>query len=188
MPVSESTQPEIKHAVYEADPDHSTVSFGARHFGVGSFRGTFSEASSTLTVDDDGPRIEGRAAVESMSIRNPPKFREQMLGPDFFDAASHPAIEFRSSRLDLESDGTAVLVGEMVIKGIAKPLQATGTWRGPVEDPYGLQRLALDLDAVVDRRDWDMSWQALLPKGGEQAVGWKIRLDARLELIEKGAE
>ena len=50
MPVSESTQPEIKHAIYEADPDHSTVTFGARHFGVGSFRGTFSEVSSTLTV------------------------------------------------------------------------------------------------------------------------------------------
>jgi polyisoprenoid-binding protein YceI len=188
MPVSETTQPDLKNARYEADPDHSTVTFSARHFGVGAFRGTFSEVSSALTIDEDGARIEGRAAVESMSIRRPDKFREQMLGPDFFDAENHPEIEFRSSRLDLEADGTAVLEGELSIRGIAKPLRATGTWRGPVEDPYGLQRVAIDLDAVVDRRDWNMDWQALLPKGGEQAVGWKIHLDARLELIEKSED
>jgi polyisoprenoid-binding protein YceI len=187
MPVSESSETEIKHGTYEADPDHSTVSFGARHFGVGAFRGTFGDVGATLTVDDDGPRVEGRAAVESISIRSPEKFREQILSDDFFGAAEHPEIQFRSSRLDLEADGTAVLVGELVIKGLAKPLTATGSWRGPIEDPTGAHRLALDVDAVVDRRDWGMDWQMNLPAGGEQAVGYKIKLDARLELIEQGA-
>jgi polyisoprenoid-binding protein YceI len=184
MAVSESTQASIKHATYEADPDHSSVAFSARHFGVGTFRGTFSDVAATLVVDDGGPRIEGRAAVESISIRTPEKFREQILAPDFFDAASHPEIRFRSTRLDLDPDGSALLQGELEIKGVAKPLVASGAWRGPIEDPYGLHRLAIDVDAVIDRRDWDMTWQMLLPKGGEQAVGWKVGLEARLELIE----
>jgi hypothetical protein len=43
--------------------------------------------------------------------------------------------------------------------------------------------MALDLNAVVDRRDWDMSWQAPLPKGGD-ALGWDVTLEAQLELVE----
>jgi polyisoprenoid-binding protein YceI len=187
MTTTETVATAIRQGEYRSDPDHSTVTFSTRHFGIGTFRGTFGDTQVTLTVDNEGQSIAGTAKVESMSIRTPDKFREQMLSADFFDAESHPVIEFRSSSLDLDADGTAVLDGELVIKGIAKPLRATGTWRGPIEDPYGKHRLALDVDALVDRRDWDMSWQALLPKGGEQAVGWKIALEARLELIEETA-
>ena len=80
-------------------------------------------------------------------------------------------------RLDLKLDG------ELVIKGIAKPLSATGTWQEPLEDPYGGLRTALVLQAVVDRRDWDITWQAPLPKGGD-ALGWDVTLDVRLELVK----
>jgi polyisoprenoid-binding protein YceI len=90
---------------------------------------------------------------------------------------------FESSRLALEDDGTVELEGELVIKGIARPLHATGTWREPVEDLAGGVRMALDLNAVVDRRDWDMSWQAPLPKGGD-ALGWDVTLEAQLELVK----
>lgn len=175
---------EIPAGLYLADPDHSTFSAGARHFGVGSFRTTFTEFTAALTVDDDGPRLEGRAQAESIAIRNPPKFREQMLSDDFFGAADHPEVVFTSSRLELGAEGRVELEGELSIRGITKPLTATGRWSGPIEDPYGLRRIGLDLEAVIDRRDWGMHFQALLPKGGEQALGWEIAIDARLELIE----
>jgi hypothetical protein len=43
-------------------------------------------------------------------------------------------------------------------------------------------RTALDLQAVVDRRDWDISWQAPLPEG-EDALGWDVTLEIHLELV-----
>jgi polyisoprenoid-binding protein YceI len=186
MTTQDTTTPvQLPIGTYRADSDHSTFSAGARHFGVGSFRTTFADFAATLVVDDGGPRLEGRAQVESIDIHNPPKFREQMLSEDFFHAAEHPEVSFTSSRLELSADGTLELEGELVIRGIASPLRGTGQWRGPVEDPYGLKRIGLDLEAVIDRRDWGMAWQAHLPKGGEEAVGFEITVDARLELIEE---
>jgi polyisoprenoid-binding protein YceI len=179
-----TTATAIAHGTYSADPIHSSIQAGVRHMGVGSFRTTFSDVAARLTFDDDGPRIEGRAQVRSISIHNPPEFREHVLnGSDFFDAAKHPEIVFTSSRLDLKDDGTVELDGELVIKGIAKPITATGTWREPIEDPYGGVRTALDLQVVVDRRDWGISWQAPLPKGGD-ALGWDVTLEAHLELVK----
>ncbi|MDQ3678808.1 MAG: YceI family protein [Actinomycetota bacterium] len=179
-----TTATRIAEGTYRTDPIHSSFQAGARHMGVGSFRTTFSDVDARLTADADGVGIEGRAQVESISIHNPPEFREHVVnGADFFDAANHPEIVFASSRLELNDDGTVELDGELVIKGIAQPLTATGTWREPIEDPYGGVRTALDLQAVVDRRDFDITWQAALPKGGD-ALGWDVTLDAHLELVK----
>jgi polyisoprenoid-binding protein YceI len=179
-----TTATRIADGTYTADPVHSSFQAGVRHMGVGSFRTTFSEIDARLTSAADGPRLTGRVQVASIAIHNPPEFREHVLnGADFFDAANHPEIEFRSTRLDLGEDGSVELDGELVIKGIAKPLRATGTWREPIEDPYGGIRTALDLQAVVDRRDWDITWQAPLPRGGD-ALGWDVTLEAHLELVK----
>jgi polyisoprenoid-binding protein YceI len=179
-----TTATRIAEGTYQTDPIHSSVQAGVRHMGVGSFRTTFSDVDARLTADADGVRLEGRAQVESISIHNPPEFREHVVnGADFFDATNHPEIVFSSGRLELNPDGTVELDGELVIKGIARPLSATGTWREPVEDPYGGVRMALELQAVVDRRDFGITWQAALPKGGD-ALGWDVTLDAHLELIK----
>ena len=179
-----TTATSIADGTYSADPVHSSVQAGARHMGVGSFRTTFSDVEARLTSDQDTIRLEGRVQVQSISIHNPPDFREHVVnGADFFDATHHPEILFSSSRLALDADGTLELEGELVIKGIAKPLRATGSWREPVEDPYGGLRTAVDLQAVVDRRDWEITWQAPLPKGGD-ALGWDVTLDVHLELVK----
>lgn len=179
-----TTTMSIAAGTYNADPVHSSVQSGALHMGVGAFRTSFADVAARLTAGDDGLRLEGRAQVSSISIHNPPEFREHVVnGADFFDASNHPEIVFESSSIDLKADGAVELDGELVIKGIAKPLTATGTWHAPVEDPYGGMRTALELRAIIDRRDWDIMWQAPLP-GGSDALGWDVTLDVQLELVK----
>jgi polyisoprenoid-binding protein YceI len=178
----------ITHGTYTADPIHCSFQAGVRHMGVGSFRASFSDVDARLTCDEDGSRLEGRAQVSSISISNPPEFREHVVnGEEFFDAANHPEISFASSRLDVGAGSAVELDGELVIKGIAKPLSATGTWVEPVEDPFGNLRAALDLEAVIDRRDWGLTWQAPLPNGGD-ALGWDVKLEINIEFIKDEGE
>jgi polyisoprenoid-binding protein YceI len=106
-------------------------------------------------------------------------------GEEFFDGGNHPEIVFRSTRVELAEDGGVAVDGELDIKGIVRPVTATGTYRPPVEDPYGASRGAIELGTVVDRRDWDMNWQIPLPAGGE-ALGYEVELSAHLELIKQG--
>jgi len=171
--------------VFEADPNHSSFQFAVAHMKVSTFRATFGDVEARLIGDETGLRLEGTARADSVSISDPPEFREHVLrSAEFFDADNHPQLTFRSTRVELADDGAATVTGELEIKGISRPVDATGTYRAPIEDPYGLQRTALELRAVVDRRDWELSWQMPLPDGGD-VLAWEVELTINLELIQQ---
>jgi len=165
---------------YTADPVHSSFGFAVRYQGVSIFRGTLSEVEATLT---DG-RLEGAAKVESISIRTPDQFRQHVLSAEFFDAANHPEVTFVSSDLDLREDSTATVRGELTIKGITRPVEATGVWTAPAPDAFGGKRGHLNLDAVVDRTEFDMNWNLPLPSGGN-ALANEVTLTVELSLVEQ---
>jgi polyisoprenoid-binding protein YceI len=165
---------------YTADPIHSSFGFAVRYQGVSLFRGNLSEVAATLS---DG-RLEGAAKVESISIRTPEQFRQHVLSAEFFDAANHPEVKFVSSDLQLNEDGTAKVAGELTIKGITRPVEATGVWTAPAPDAFGGTRGHLNLDATIDRTEFDMNWNMPLPTGGN-ALANEVTLTVDLSLVEQ---
>ena len=165
---------------YTADPVHSSFGFAVRYQGVSVYKGTLEDVAATLA---DG-RLEGIAKVESISIRQPEQFRAHVLSPEFFDAANHPEVRFVSTALDLREDGAAVVKGELTIKGITNPVEATGTWTAPAADAFGNSRGHLQLEAVVDRTQWDMNWNMALPSGGNVLEN-DVTLTVDLSLVEQ---
>jgi len=165
---------------YAADPVHSSFGFAVRYQGVSLFRGTLNEVAATLA---DG-RLEGTAKVESISIRTPEQFRAHVLSAEFFDAENHPEVTFNSSDVDLAEDGSAKVEGELTIKGITHPVTATGTWTAPAADAFGNTRGHLNLEAAIDRTQWDINWNAPLPSGGK-ALANEVTLTVDISLLEQ---
>jgi polyisoprenoid-binding protein YceI len=164
---------------FNADPIHSSFGFSVRYQGVSLFRGTLDEVEAT---SNDG-RLEGAAKVESISIRTPDAFRQHVLSPEFFDAASHPEVRFVSTKTELREDGSAVVEGELTIKGITHPVTAGGTWSAPGTDAFGNTRAHLQLEATVDRTAYEMKWNAPLPNGGN-ALANDVTLTVDLALVQ----
>jgi polyisoprenoid-binding protein YceI len=173
-----STATSALSGTYNADPVHSSFGFAVRYQGVSLFRGTLDEATATLT---DG-RLEGSAKVESISIRTPEQFRAHVLGADFFDAENHPEVSFTSNSFDVTNDGVATLDGDLTIKGITHPVQAKGTWTPAAADAFGNTRAHLNLEAIVDRSKYEMTWNAPLPAGGN-ALANDVTLTVDVSLV-----
>jgi polyisoprenoid-binding protein YceI len=168
---------------FTADPAHSSFQAQLRHMGVGSFRTGFDDVQARLEAGPEGPRLTGRARVDSITIRHPPEFRAHVVdGAEFVDGSNHPEITFESRRLQFSGDGTVAVDGLLTMRGIERPITATGTYHAPVQDIYGGRRAALDLEAEIDRRDWGMAFQAQLPRGGD-ALSWTVQLSVHLELV-----
>ena len=167
---------------YAADPVHSSFGFAVRYQGVSLFKGTLDEVNATLV---DG-KLHGAAKTESISIRTPEQFRAHVLSEEFFDAANHPAVTFTSSDVNLNEDGTAAVEGELTIKGITRPITAAGTWIAPAADAFGNTRGHLNLEAVIDRTEFEMNWNAPLPSGGK-ALANEVTLTVELSLVEQQA-
>ncbi|MGH3768663.1 MAG: YceI family protein [Pseudonocardiaceae bacterium] len=170
---------------FVADPVHSSFQFAVKHMKIATYRASFDNVQARVVADEQGIRLDVTAPVDSISIKYPPEFREHVVnGADFFDAGNHPTITFSAGDVRLENDNTVTVRGELTIKGIARPVVATGTYQPLTEDPFGSMRTAVELTATVDRRDWDMGWQAPLPGGGD-ALGYQVELSVHAELIKE---
>lgn len=177
-----TTAVQIADGTYELDKPHTTVQFSVRHVGVSTFRASFAGIDGRLVVENGSAELVASAAVESLSIVDPPEFREHVVrGNDFFAADSHPQLTFRSTSVEFGEDGTATVSGELAIRGVSGSVEATGTFFPPTEDPFGSMRVGLELTATIDRRAWGMDWQTPLPNG-DDALGWDVEISAHLEL------
>ena len=179
MAVIETTQI-APVGTWTADPVHSSIGFSVKHMGVATFTGSFSEYTATLAGGDE-PRLEGVAKVESI-VTQDENLNVHLLSPDFFDVDRFPELRFDST--ELERHGNDLVVrGDLTLRGETKPVELRGTISDPIDDPYGRQRVGLDLETTVDRRDFGLNWQAELPGGGD-VLGYEVKLTARLSLVK----
>ena len=171
---------------YAALPVPSTFAFAVRHSGVFWFRGSLSDVAATLRADGDTLALEGSARVDSISAVEPAAMRASVLGPEFFDAERHPEILFRSTEVRLADCGRVEVEGELTIRGITRPVTASGYYAPPRSSAFG-EIAGLELKTSFDRRDFGFRWQMELPGGGD-AVGWEVEVDIDLLLKREEAD
>ena len=169
---------EIPAGTWTADPVHSNANFEVEHSGVSRFRGGFKPVGAKLVVGDDGISLEGGVGVATIGIDDE-NLRPHLLSPDFFDVDRNPEVEFRSTEIAGTPDALEI-TGELSMAGVSLPVSARGSLRGPVPGPAG-DKLALSLEATIDRTAFGMNWQMELP-GGQQALANDVRLIVELEL------
>ncbi|HLI58163.1 MAG TPA: YceI family protein [Solirubrobacteraceae bacterium] len=152
---------------------HSSADFAVKYV-VSTFRGSIEDLTASL---EDGV-LSGSAKVASIKVKDD-NLTGHLMAPDFFDAEQYPEISFRST--SIEADGDEVTVeGELTLKGVTKPITATGTLEGPAQDFMGNTRLGFTLEATIDRTDFGVSWNAELPSGGK-ALADEVTLHVELE-------
>jgi len=182
--MSTATATGLTQGTWRIDRVHSHVGFAVKHMVVSTFRDRFEDYDGALTVDADGaPRLEGWVAVNSLNVADE-NLAGHLSSPDFFDSERYPRITFRSSAVRVGEDGELEVDGELEIKGRARPVTARGSVSGPHVDIAGNDRLGVELETVIDRREFGLEWNAPLPKGGF-ALENDVRLEVTLELTRE---
>jgi len=176
MSVTEQTTG-IPTGTWKIDPVHSDVAFAVQYSGAGTFRGTFGEIDASLV---DGT-IEGIAQVASVRVDDP-NLAGHLQSPDFFDAEQSPELRFASNTIERDGDN-ATIEGELTLRGVTKPVTITGSVSGPTPDLYGNQRIAFDVETIVNRRVFGIDWNQDLPTG-DPALGDDVKITANLALVQ----
>ncbi len=162
--MSATTITTIPAGTYGIDPAHSNVGFEVRHMGIATVRGQFKSFQGSIDATGHAPRLEG--TVEVASIDTGEANRDGHLqSPEFFDVQQHPQITFHSTATDATPDGEIKLAGQITMKGVTKPIELIGTVAENGQDPWGNERIGLELQTKIDRRDFDLTWNQTLPNG-----------------------
>jgi polyisoprenoid-binding protein YceI len=154
----------IPAGTYSVDPVHSNVGFEVRHMGIATVRGAFRKFQGTVDATGDAPVLQGSVEVASIDT-NDPQRDGHLAAPDFFDAQAHPEITFHSTAGEPIDGDRISLTGEITIKGITRPIQLTGVVAEGGTDPWGNERVGLELTGAIDRREFDLKWNQTLPNG-----------------------
>ncbi|GIV23461.1 MAG: YceI family protein [Bacteroidia bacterium] len=148
---------------WELDPYHTQMRFRVMHMGlvevVGRFRRFSAQVKGSSPAFTD-LQVEVQIEVDSIETDMPAR-DFHLKSPDFFDAANHPYITFRSTGVRWRPLKRFVLEGDLTIKGITHRIQLDGELKGLVlKDLTGQPRVSFALSGQIDRRAWGLTWQA----------------------------
>ncbi|MFO7572018.1 MAG: YceI family protein [Gaiellaceae bacterium] len=164
MPIlTDSPATVIPAGTWTIDPSHSTVEFQVKHLGLATVKGRAPVVSGVIE-GGDSPTITGTVDVSALTTFDQTR-DDHLRSPDFFDVARHPELRFESLAVDVRGD-EIVVDGELTIKGVTKPVTLTGAVAGTETDPWGNERVGVDLETVIDRTAWELAWNAPIPGGG----------------------
>jgi polyisoprenoid-binding protein YceI len=170
---------------YQIDPQHSGVHFKVRHMMISNVRGEFSKVSGSVEFDPPNlasARVEARIDASTISTREPARDLH-LKSSDFLDVTRHPEITFESvSATALGQDAYAV-EGQLTIRGVTRPVTLQVISLTPeIKDPAGQLRRGASAKARIDRRDFDLTWNAVLESGGF-VVGEHVDITIDVELM-----
>lgn len=169
------------------DQTHAAAEFAVKHLMISTVKGQFRKLDGQGETNPDGTLKDVSLTIEVASIDTNVGPRDDHLrSPDFFDAANHPTLTFRSTRITHDGNDVAI-AGDLTIRGTTRPIVLKGEFTPPSKDPWGNQRAALAVTGKLSRKDFGLLWNQVLETGGV-AVGDEVKLHVEVEAVaaEKG--
>ncbi len=140
---------------FTIDTGHAEIGFSVKHMMVSNTKGAFNTFEGTIDVDLESKTlksIEGTISAESIDTNNE-KRDNHLRAEDFFHVEKYPAITFKSTAVKKLTDSTYEVTGTLNILGKDHTVVLPVTLNGPIDDPYGMKRLGIESDIVLNRRD-----------------------------------
>jgi len=181
-----ATTTAVPTGTWDVDPSHSRVEFQVKHLGIATVRGHFGTFEGTLEVGEDG--LSGARAhghVEVASVNTSEEARDAHLrSADFFDADQYPRIEFVSTELTAIDEETFEVRGNLTLHGQTREVTLTAEVTGTEQDPWGNERVGLEVSGQLNRGDYGMTFNQALGSGN-LLVSDKVKLHIDISAVKK---
>jgi polyisoprenoid-binding protein YceI len=179
MSIAARTQ--LPTGTWKVDPAHSRIEFAVKHLGIATVRGAFREFEGTLDLD------EGRAygTVKTASVdTNDDQRDEHLRSPEFFEVVEHPELRFGSTEIRPLGEDTFEIEGDLTIRGVTNPIVLRAELQGSETDPWGNERIALEVTGKLDRSDWGMTFNQVLGSGN-MLVSDRVKLQLDIAAVKQ---
>ena len=178
----------VPAGTWNVDPAHSKVGFAVKHMGIANVRGEFAEFEGTLEVGTDLDSAKARGTVKVASVDTSEDQRDAHLrSPDFFDAESHPYLTFESRKIEQVDDDTFKVTGDLTLHGVTNEVVLNAEVQGADTDPWGNDRVGLEVTGQLSRGDYDMKFNQALGSGN-LLVGDKVNISLDVSAVRVPAE
>lgn len=177
-----------KMGTWKFDPYHTQVEFSAKHLGMMTVRGHFTEVTAGGEIYPDQPdRSKIEATINTASIRTHNEQRDRDLrSSNFLEIEKYPTMTFKSTKIEKTGASTYNLTGDLTIKGTTRSVTLEVVNYGEFNDPRMGHRYGYEASAKINRNDFGMNFDAILD--GKLIVSKEIQIHIEGEIVESADE
>jgi polyisoprenoid-binding protein YceI len=166
----------VPTGTWAVDRAHSKVGFAVKHMGIATVRGEFTDFEGTLEIGASLADAKIRGTVKSASVDTNEEQRDAHLrSADFFNAETHPELVFESTRIEAIDDETFRIAGNLTLNGVTNELVLDAEVNGVDIDPYGNEKVGLEVTSQLSRDAYGMKFNQVLGSGN-RLVDDKVKL------------
>lgn len=168
------------------DPTHSEIGFKVKHMMFTNVSGKFGKFEAQIESEGDSfenAKIEFSGDIDSLSTGNADR-DGHLLSADFFDATQYPKITFKTTSVAKLDEGDYEFTGDLTLHGVTKSVKLTAEYSGQMKDPWGNTKVGFAINGKINRKDWNLNWNAALETGGV-LVGEEVKLAIELQFIKQ---
>lgn len=176
----------IPTGTWTIDAAHSSVGFAVKHLGIATVRGSFDRFDGALVIGDDPSGAKLTSTIDAASINTAEEQRDAHLrSADFFDVENHPTLSFESTAVTPAGEGFAI-AGNLTMHGVTRPVELKAVVQGTETDPWGNERVGLEVTGELSRGEFGMTFnQALV--SGNLLVSDRIKLSLDVSAVKQAA-
>jgi polyisoprenoid-binding protein YceI len=177
----------VPTGTWTIDPAHSKVGFAVKHMGIATVRGEFTTFEGTLEVGEEESSAKVYGTVQAQSVdTNEPQRDDHLRSPDFFDVAQYPALRFESTSIEALDDEEFRITGQLTIHGVTNEIVLHADVQGTDIDPWGNERVGLEVTGQLSRGDYGMKFNQALGSGN-MLVGDKVKLALDISAVKQSS-
>ena len=181
-PQPPAAKPQLGPTQWTVDPSHSAANFSVRHMMVTTVRGQLGPIAGTVEYDGKDVRsvnADVRIDVNGITTQNA-KRDGHLRSDDFFDAANHPSITFKSKRVEPGSAGAFKLIGDLTIRGTTKEVVLSVEGPTPPVKGMGGFRVGATATTRINRLEYGLKWNSMVEAGPVVSDEVSITIDLEL--------
>jgi polyisoprenoid-binding protein YceI len=176
MSTDTPTATPVPTGTWTVDQAHSKVGFAVKHMGIATVRGEFQDFEGVLEIGDDLSTARVRGSVKTVSVdTNEPQRDAHLRSADFFDAETYPELTYESTSIEAVDGETYRIVGNLTLHGVTNELVLTAEVNGVDVDPYGNEKVGLEVSGQLSRGEYGMKFNQALGSGN-MLVADKVKL------------
>jgi polyisoprenoid-binding protein YceI len=185
MSTTTSLSTVVPAGTWSVDPAHSKVGFAVKHMGIATVRGEFKEFEGTLEIGEDLSSAKAYGTVKVQSVDTNELQRDDHLrSQDFFDAQQHPELSFESTRIEALDDQEFRITGNLTLHGVTNEVVLHADVQGTDVDPWGNERVGLEITGQLSRGDYEMKFNQALGSGN-MLVADKVKLALDISAVKQ---
>ncbi len=184
--MSTATIPAGLTGTWAVDASHSQVGFSVKHMGIATVCGEFEDFEGSLELGDDPANVKAYGTVKVASVdTNEPKRDEHLRSPDFFDVEQYPEMSFESTSIEALDDEAFSVTGNLTLHGVTSEVVLHADVQGTDVDPWGNERVGLEVTGELSRGDYGMQFNQALGSGN-MLVTDTVKLALDISAVKQG--